>query len=204
MSVFVLDDKQKEKLSKLTVEQVALRENVAKELINTWKVLRGQNASESFQYEYDELLDEEDKVCEISLQEFKETAPTIYDRIGGTEGSKIHVAIKTGKYTVGLTKEVNVKNKIEEIKKNSRLSPSKREKQIKERETMFKEGQELAKKKVNLTKNLAWKIWFIEEGLRCEKFISEEKFPKNKAKVEFLGDDFIKSVRKALYGDGDD
>lgn len=204
MSVFVLDDKQKTKLSNLTVEQVAVRENVAIELINTWKVLRGEQASDNFQYEYDELLDEDDKVCEISLQEFKETAPTIYKRIGDTEGNKIHVAIKNGKYTVGLTKEINVKNKIKEIKENPRLNPEKKRKQIEERKIMLKEGQELAKKKVNLTKNLAWKIWFIEEGIRCKKFISEEKFPKNKAKVEFLGEKFIKDVRKAMYENGDD
>ena len=197
----MLSEKQQQKLDNLQAKDVS--EKVRKELLNVWKIYRGNEATKNFQYEYDELFDEYDKVCEVSLDEFKNIAPTIYKRIGGTAGSKIFNGITKGKFTVGLTKKENVDASIEKIK-NSGISEKKKAEQIEKRELMFEEGQALKKKGVKLTKNLAWKIWFIEEGIRTVEFVNEEKLEKNLLKVEYLGSKFMKELKSIEYPEDDD
>lgn len=198
-----LSEKQVAKLDNLEPKDVS--EKVLKIYLNTWKIVQGIDAEKNFQYEYDEIFDEYDKVCEVSLEEFKTIAPTIYKTIGDTKSNKIYHGIKNGLLTHGLTLETNVNKKIEEIKenKNGLLSAEKIKIQIAKRKTMFKEGQALEEKGVKLTKGLAWKIWRIEEGLRTMEFVDEEKLEKNKAVVRYLGEDFmneLKKINKELNG----
>lgn len=191
-----LSEKQVAKLDALEPKDVS--EKMLKIYLNTWKIVQGIDAEKNFQYEYDEIFDEYDKVCEVSLEEFKTIAPTIYQTIGGTLSNKIYYGIKNGLLTHGLTLETNVNKKIKEIEenKNGLLSAEKIKKQVERRKTMFKEGQTLEEKGVKLTKGLAWKIWRIEEGLRTMEFVDEEKLEKNKAVVRYLGEDFINELKK--------
>lgn len=201
MSVFVLNEKQQEKLSKMTVEKIVGNEKVTNELLNTWKIIQGEEAEETFQFEYDELFDEFDEVCPITLIELRETAPEIYNRIGSTKGNKIFNGIKSGKFTVGLTKKENVDAKIKSIQENPRINDAVKEKQIAKRKTMYEEGKKLHDKGVTLTKNMAWKIWRIEERKRTLEFVNEENLEKNKAKVKFLGEKFMRDLKNAKYGE---
>ncbi len=188
-----------EKLQNLKPEEVS--DKMRDELLNTWKVMEGEKAEKEFSEEYDEIFDEYDIVCNVSLNEFKEIAPEIYNRIGGCKGNKIFKAIKDGHFTVGLTEETNVKNKIEKIKTAPLLSEEVKKAQIEKRLIMFKEGQELKEKDVELTKSLAWKIWRIEEGHRTLEFINENKLEKNKLVLEYLGAGFVKKLKEIKFGD---
>lgn len=201
MSVFVLNEKQQEKLSKMTVEKLVSNEKVTDELLNVWKIVQGEEAEQNFQYEYDELFDEYDEVCAVSLEEFKKLAPVLYERVGSTKGDKIYNAIKNGKFTVGLTKKVNVENKIKEIQEDERLPEDVKKVQIEKRKVILKEANALEEKGVKVNKNLCWKIWRIEEGKRTYDFVNEDSLEKNKAKVKFLGEKFMRDLKNAKYGD---
>lgn len=158
MSVFVLNETQKSKLDSLKANEVVNNEKVTKELLNVWKIVQGEEAETNFQYEYDELFDEYDEVCKVSLDEFVEIAPTIYHRIGKTKGEKIYKAITKGKFTDEITREVNVNNKIKKIEEDSRIPQRAKEKAIESRKIMLKEANELKEKGVEVTKNICWKI----------------------------------------------
>ena len=186
------------KLENLKPEEVS--EKMRDELLNTWKIMEGEKAEKEFSEEYDEIFDEYDVVCNVTLEEFKKIAPEIYNRIGGCKGNKIFKAIKDGHFTVGLTEETNVKNKIEKIK-SAPLSQQDKAIQINKRLQMFEEGKKLKEKDVELTKSLAWKIWRIEEGQRTLEFINENKLEKNKLILEYLGAGFVKKLKEIKFGD---
>lgn len=194
-----LKQSQKDKLDNLTVEK--LSDKKITELLNAWKVLEGEKAEEEFEKEYDELFDEFETVCKISLKEFQTIAPKLYEKIGGTEGSKIYQGIKKGLLTIDLTRKVNVDKKIESIQNNNHLSKEKKDSIIENRKAILKEVEKLQEKGVEVDANIAWKIWRVEEGKRAKNYIPEKNLEKDLASISYLGKEFVDELKAYKFGE---
>lgn len=122
----------------------------------------------------------------ITLDQFKEIAPTIYKEVGNTKGGEIFNKIMNSEFTFTKTPQ-EVESDIEAVKNNLLLTDSDKNEIVLKINTMMKEAEELLNKYgVDISNNdkMLWSIWRIEEGKRAVQYTNLKDLPEFLAVVK--------------------
>lgn len=197
-----LNETQKNKLDNIQIDE--LKEETLLKLIRVSKIVQGEEALSEFEYEYDYDLDEVEQT-NIAFEDFKKTAPTIYNKIIKWDGNKIFKAMEENKFVKLIVNKRLYEDKIKEIRNNDRINEEKKDTQIAIRKKMREEYEALTKLNGSLDSNTCWKIWKIKEGQKVYDEIlendGEEKLEKEIAQVKYLGNDFIKQCKDIVFAE---
>lgn len=202
------------KNSNMTYEQriETMKENLglkfveeAKKVIKNGKVIKGENAKETFNTQVNKLTFEVEEIYPLNYEQFKEKFPRTIELVNTVTGGMVNDGVKKGLVLQGWSVRTNVDEIIENIKENIE-NKEEQEREITLRNDAFDEINEMKEKyEIDWSGDLFYKLWNIKEGEARWNFLVKTK-GETLAKKEIDnirnvgGLEFIKALQQEVYG----
>ena len=176
----------------------------AKKIIKDCKVIKGEDAEENFNTELNTLTFEVEELYPLTYKEFKKEFPNIIKLVETVGGAIVTDSVKKGLVIQGWAVESNVKEVIDNIKKNIK-DTEKAQELISLRENVMEEINRMKKDfEMEWNQDLFWKCWKIKEGEKRWNYLKDFKGETlAKKRIENIknigGIEFCKKLQEEIY-----